>query len=219
MADAWENIKVENSNMRAYVATPATADRVPGIVVVQGQTGVNDMVEFSRLAASEGFVAAAPGCLPVSVQATGVARAESELTAFTLQPSLVISGSLLLPDGKPVTGASVLATPIWAETDVTLGKRWFAYRAGQIFPCPAADGAPDGVFRIDALVPGDYDLTVAARGFAPDLLATARRRASPPQEKVALVLTAAMAVGSVAGPRAHGPPRRDGSPHGRTAHA
>jgi len=60
MAAGWENIKVENSNMRAYVAAPEKADRVPGIVVVQGQTGVNDMVEFSRLAASEGFVAAAP---------------------------------------------------------------------------------------------------------------------------------------------------------------
>lgn len=60
MAANWENIKCENSTMRAYVATPELSARVPAIVVVQGQTGVQDFMEFSRLAASEGFVAAAP---------------------------------------------------------------------------------------------------------------------------------------------------------------
>ena len=46
--------------MRAYVSAPDGSNRVPGIVVVQGQTGVDDVVEFSRMVAGEGFVAAAP---------------------------------------------------------------------------------------------------------------------------------------------------------------
>lgn len=60
MAATWESIKTEDSTMRMYVAVPENAARVPAIIVVQGQTGVQDFMEFSRLAASEGFVAAAP---------------------------------------------------------------------------------------------------------------------------------------------------------------
>ncbi|MBM4298427.1 MAG: dienelactone hydrolase family protein [Deltaproteobacteria bacterium] len=60
MASSWEKITVDNSDMRAYVAVPETSQKVPGIVVVQGQTGVGDFVEFSRMVAAEGFVAAAP---------------------------------------------------------------------------------------------------------------------------------------------------------------
>jgi carboxymethylenebutenolidase len=46
--------------MRAYVSAPENAQRVPAIVVVQGQTGVDDFVKFSDMVAREGFVAAAP---------------------------------------------------------------------------------------------------------------------------------------------------------------
>lgn len=46
--------------MRTYVSAPDGLGRVPGIVVVQGQTGVDDFVEFSQLVAREGLVAAAP---------------------------------------------------------------------------------------------------------------------------------------------------------------
>jgi carboxymethylenebutenolidase len=60
VTSTWENIKVENSNMRAYVSAPENAQRVPAIVVVQGQTGVDDFVKFSDMVAREGFVAAAP---------------------------------------------------------------------------------------------------------------------------------------------------------------
>ena len=60
MASSWENIKVGGSNMRAYVSAPDDSRRVPGIVVVQGQTGVEDFCEFSRMVAGEGFVAVAP---------------------------------------------------------------------------------------------------------------------------------------------------------------
>jgi len=60
MVSSWENVKVDNSNMRAYVSAPENSQRVPAIVVVQGQTGVDDFVEFSDMVARQGFVAAAP---------------------------------------------------------------------------------------------------------------------------------------------------------------
>src|SRR6266508_3614945 len=60
MASSWEKINVDGSNMRAYVSAPDHAQRVPAIVVVQGQTGVDDFVEFSDMVARQGFIAAAP---------------------------------------------------------------------------------------------------------------------------------------------------------------
>jgi carboxymethylenebutenolidase len=60
MASSWQNVKVDGSNMRTYVSVPDGSRKVPGIVVVQGQTGVDDFVEFSQMVAREGFVAAAP---------------------------------------------------------------------------------------------------------------------------------------------------------------
>ena len=41
MASSWENIEVDSSNMRAYVSVPDGAQRVPGIIVLQGQSGVD----------------------------------------------------------------------------------------------------------------------------------------------------------------------------------
>ena len=60
MASTWENVRVGDSNMRAYVSAPDNTQRVPAIVVVQGQTGVDDFVEFSDMVARQGFIAAAP---------------------------------------------------------------------------------------------------------------------------------------------------------------
>lgn len=60
MASSWEIVKADGSNMRTYVSAPENGKKAPGIVVVQGQTGVDDVLEFSRMVAGEGFVAAAP---------------------------------------------------------------------------------------------------------------------------------------------------------------
>ena len=60
MASSWENIRVGDSNMRAYVSGPDCGGRGPSIIVVQGQSGVDDFVKFSDMVAQEGFVAAAP---------------------------------------------------------------------------------------------------------------------------------------------------------------
>ena len=60
MSSSWENVKVDGSNMRTYVSAPEGSSKVPAIVIVQGQTGVDDFVQFTRMVASEGFVGAAP---------------------------------------------------------------------------------------------------------------------------------------------------------------
>src|SRR5262245_14707607 len=60
MTSSWETVKVGDSNMRTYVSVPDGGGKAPAIVVVQGQTGVDDFVKFSDLVAREGFIAAAP---------------------------------------------------------------------------------------------------------------------------------------------------------------
>jgi dienelactone hydrolase len=60
MSSSWQNIKVDGSSMRTYVSTPESGSKVPAIVVIQGQTGVDDFMQFTRMVASEGFVGAAP---------------------------------------------------------------------------------------------------------------------------------------------------------------
>jgi carboxymethylenebutenolidase len=60
MASLWESVKVGDSNMLVYVSTPEASQPTPAVVVVQGQTGVQDFVKFSDLAAQNGLVAAAP---------------------------------------------------------------------------------------------------------------------------------------------------------------
>ena len=60
MGSGWESIKVDGSNMRTYVSAPDDSKRVPGIIVVQGQSGVDDFLEFSGMVSREGYVAMAP---------------------------------------------------------------------------------------------------------------------------------------------------------------
>ncbi len=60
MASSWENIKVGDSNMRIYLSAPESGARSPAVIVIQGQTGVDDFLKFSDMVAREGFVAAAP---------------------------------------------------------------------------------------------------------------------------------------------------------------
>jgi len=60
MSSSWEHTKVGDSAMRLYVSQPENLQPAPAVVVVQGQTGVQDFVKFSDLAAQNGLVAAAP---------------------------------------------------------------------------------------------------------------------------------------------------------------
>jgi len=59
MSSSWENVKVGDSSMRAYVSLPENSQPAPAVIVMQGQTGVDDFVKFSDMTAREGFVAAA----------------------------------------------------------------------------------------------------------------------------------------------------------------
>ena len=60
MTSSWEHVKVGDSSMRVYLSRPENARPAPAIIVVQGQTGVEDFVKFSDMVAAQGFVAAAP---------------------------------------------------------------------------------------------------------------------------------------------------------------
>ncbi|MGH7855299.1 MAG: dienelactone hydrolase family protein [Candidatus Binatia bacterium] len=59
MASSWENVQVDGSKMRVYVSQPESSQPAPAIIVVQGQTGVDDFVRFSDMVAANGLVAAA----------------------------------------------------------------------------------------------------------------------------------------------------------------
>ena len=60
MNACWESTKVENSAMRLYLCLPDDPTPAPGIIVVHGQTGVQDFLEVTRMIAGAGYVAVAP---------------------------------------------------------------------------------------------------------------------------------------------------------------
>jgi carboxymethylenebutenolidase len=60
VTSSWENVKVDDSNMRFYVSLPQTERPAPAVLVIQGQSGVEDFLEVTRMIAREGYVAAAP---------------------------------------------------------------------------------------------------------------------------------------------------------------
>jgi carboxymethylenebutenolidase len=61
MPTAWENVKVDDSEMPLYVSAPESGGPVPGIVVVHGQSGLEDFIkDTTRMLALQGYVAAAP---------------------------------------------------------------------------------------------------------------------------------------------------------------
>ena len=49
MASSWESVKVGDSSMRLYLSRPEHARQAPAVIVVQGQTGVDDFVKFSDM--------------------------------------------------------------------------------------------------------------------------------------------------------------------------
>ncbi|HMF49884.1 MAG TPA: dienelactone hydrolase family protein, partial [Candidatus Saccharimonadales bacterium] len=60
MGSSWENVNADNSKMRVYLSPPESSPPAPAVIVVQGQTGVDDFLKFSDMVATKGFVAAAP---------------------------------------------------------------------------------------------------------------------------------------------------------------
>ncbi len=61
MASSWESLKVDGSDMPLYTSLPASGGPVPGIVVVQGQSGLEDFIkETTQMLALQGYAAVAP---------------------------------------------------------------------------------------------------------------------------------------------------------------
>jgi len=61
MASSWQSVKVDGSNMPLYVSVPESGAPVPGIVVVHGQSGLEDFIkDTTHMLALQGYAAVAP---------------------------------------------------------------------------------------------------------------------------------------------------------------
>jgi carboxymethylenebutenolidase len=61
MASSWENAKVDGSDMPLYLSVPASGGPVPGIVVVHGQSGLENFIkDTTHMLALQGYAAVAP---------------------------------------------------------------------------------------------------------------------------------------------------------------
>ena len=61
MASSWESVRVDHSEMPLYCSMPETATPVPGIVVVHGQSGLEDFIKnTTHMLAQVGYAAVAP---------------------------------------------------------------------------------------------------------------------------------------------------------------
>jgi carboxymethylenebutenolidase len=61
MASSWESTTVNNSKMPLYLSVPERGGPVPGIVVVHGQSGLeNSIKETTHMLALQGYAAIAP---------------------------------------------------------------------------------------------------------------------------------------------------------------
>ncbi len=61
MNSSWESVKVDEGSMRLHVSVPESGEPAPGIIVIQGQSGVDRFIqETTPMIAREGYVAVAP---------------------------------------------------------------------------------------------------------------------------------------------------------------
>src|SRR5947209_19278212 len=61
MASSWESVKVDNSSMPLYLSVPESGGPVPGIVVIDGQPGLENFInDTTHMLALQGYVAVAP---------------------------------------------------------------------------------------------------------------------------------------------------------------
>lgn len=61
MFSGWESVKVDDGNMKLYVSLPDSRATAPGIIVIQGQGGVDSFIEeTTRMLAQAGYAAVAP---------------------------------------------------------------------------------------------------------------------------------------------------------------
>jgi carboxymethylenebutenolidase len=61
MPSSWQSAKVDDSSMPLYVSVPERGGPVPGIVVVHGQSGLENFIkDTTHMLALQGYTAAAP---------------------------------------------------------------------------------------------------------------------------------------------------------------
>jgi carboxymethylenebutenolidase len=61
MPSAWQNVKVDGSDMPLYMSMPESGGPVPGIVVVHGQSGLENFIKnTTHMLALQGYAAVAP---------------------------------------------------------------------------------------------------------------------------------------------------------------
>jgi carboxymethylenebutenolidase len=61
MASSWQNVKIDQSNMSLYLSVPESGGPVPGIVVVHGQSGLENFIkDTTHMLALQGYAAVAP---------------------------------------------------------------------------------------------------------------------------------------------------------------
>jgi carboxymethylenebutenolidase len=61
MASSWQSIKIDQSSMPLYLSVPESGGPVPGIVVVHGQSGLENFIkDTTHMLALQGYVAVAP---------------------------------------------------------------------------------------------------------------------------------------------------------------
>src|SRR5437870_225698 len=61
MTSSWESEKVDDRNIPLYVSLPESGGPVPGIVVVHGQSGLENFIkDTTHMLALQGYAAVAP---------------------------------------------------------------------------------------------------------------------------------------------------------------
>jgi carboxymethylenebutenolidase len=61
MSGSWKNTSVDGSDMPLYLSVPSSSQPMPAIVVVHGQSGLDDFVkDTTHMLALQGYVAVAP---------------------------------------------------------------------------------------------------------------------------------------------------------------
>jgi carboxymethylenebutenolidase len=61
MVSSWEQVKINESDMPLYVSVPESGGGIPGIVVIHGQSGLENFIkETTHMLSLQGYAAAAP---------------------------------------------------------------------------------------------------------------------------------------------------------------
>jgi hypothetical protein len=125
MASSWESAKVDGSDMPLYLSVPASGGRVPGIVVVHGQSGLENFIkDTTHMLALQGYAAVAPNLTIVMVPTVKTMVRRAKPVCATPRLSTI---SMLPSDSSRITGRSTADG--WASSA-------FAWAVGWSISCP-----------------------------------------------------------------------------------